>query len=73
MSMASSFDRRDESVGMTDAAADALIRDHADRAYWEARRKSWDADSEANVAILGSRRHEDLPQERQTLRLAVTL
>ena len=53
MSMASSFDRRDESAGMTDAAADALIRDHADRAYWVARRKSWDADSEAKSQFWG--------------------
>jgi hypothetical protein len=32
---------------MTEEAADALIRDHAGRAYWVARQKSWEADSEA--------------------------
>jgi hypothetical protein len=47
MSMASSLHGRGESAGMTEAAADALIRDHAGRAYWEARPKSWEADSEA--------------------------
>ena len=31
---------------MTEEAADALIRDHAGRAYWVARQKSWEADSE---------------------------
>jgi hypothetical protein len=51
--MASSFHRRNESGEMTEEAADALIRDHADRAYWEARRKSWDADSEAMSQFWG--------------------
>ena len=53
MNMSSSFHRRNESGEMTEAAADALIRDHADRAYWEARRKSWDADSEAKSQFWG--------------------
>ncbi len=53
MSMASSFHRRNESGEMAEAAADALIRDHADRAYWVARRKSWDADSEAMSQFWG--------------------
>jgi len=53
MSMASSFHRRGENAAMTEAAADALIRDHAGRAYWEARRKSWDADSEAKSQFWG--------------------
>jgi hypothetical protein len=53
MSLASSFDRRGESAEMTEAAADALIRDHADRAYWVARRKSSEADSEAKSQFWG--------------------
>ena len=45
--MARSSPGRAETAELTEALADALIRDHAGRAYWVARRKSWEADSEA--------------------------
>lgn len=44
--VARSFTGRTETAEMTEEAADALIRDHAGRAYWVARQKSWEADSE---------------------------